>query len=98
MADAWSWWRRESIMNERTFNKLLNACTRRGEIDVSLIGKLENAAKTEMVQYIVRKRWPVLVQLLTPEIDMSWLHACGYLHRTKGEKYEFVHTCEHAIR
>ncbi len=85
-------------MDKRTFNVLVKSCSKKGVFDLGLVSKLENAAKTEMVYFIVKNRGPVLVQLLTPEIDMSWLEACGYLYRTKGKHYEFVHTCEHKIQ
>lgn len=82
-------------MNKREFDALLRSCTVKGAIDTNKIEKLENAAKDEMVRYIVRNRGPILKELITVGTDMQWLECCGYLYETKGKSYTFVHTCEH---
>ena len=87
-------------MNKRTFNKHLNACRTKDKrlIDIEKIKALPDETKTKMAHYIIRQRGPVLVELITAEIDRRWLASMGYMYRTKGERYTFVHTCEHVIR
>jgi len=86
-------------MKKREFNKHLNACTKKGKLSTKKVAALPGETKTEMVYHIVRNRGPVLLELLTPEIDRSWLACCGYFHQTTGKAgYTFVHTAEHRIR
>lgn len=58
---------------------------------------LPHETKAALLHFIVRSRWPVITELLCPSIDMAWLHAMGYLYRTKGRVFEFIHTCEQSI-
>lgn len=88
-------------MNKRTFNKLLNACRTKDKqrLDLVKIAGLEKKARTDMALYIVKHRGPLPVDLLTDDIDRSWLACCGYLYTTKSAKngMTFLHTCEHSI-
>ena len=87
-------------MGRREFNKQLTACSTRGKLSKAKVAALPETVKADMVRHIVRNRGPVLVDLITPEIDRSWLTCCGYLHQTTGKTsgYTFVHTAEHRIR
>ena len=88
-------------MTKREFNKQLNACrNKKRKLVKAKVAALPGAVKADMVRHIVRNRGPVLVELMTPEIDLSWLACCGYLHQTTGKAsgYTFVHTAEHRIR
>jgi len=87
-------------MKGREFNKWVNACRTKNKkrVDVNKITGLPEETKTGMALYIIRNRGPLLIELLTPAIDESWLASMGYLYRTKGKDYTFVHTCEHTIR
>jgi len=87
-------------MKKREFNKHLNACRTKDKkrLDIDKVAKLPEDTKTAMAYHIIRHRGPVLEELLTSAIDKSWLACMGYMYRTKGKEYTFVHTCEHAIR
>jgi len=90
-------------MTKREFNKQLRACSTRkgkGKLSTRKVAALPDETKTEMVYHIVRNRGPVLLELITPEIDQSWLACCGYMHQTTGKAsgYTFIHTAEHRIR
>lgn len=84
-------------MEPRKFSKILNACLERGSLSKVKVAALSDETKAMMIHVIVRRRQPLIVNLLYPEVDMAWLYACGYLYRTAGQKFEFLHTCEHAI-
>jgi len=88
------------MMTRREFNKQLKACSTRGKLSKAKVAALPGTVKADMVRHIVRNRGPVLIELMTPEIDLSWLACCGYLHQTTGKAsgYTFVHTAEHRIR
>ena len=89
-------------MTKRDFNKHLNACRNKKHtaIDKTKIVALPEETRKAMLEYIVRQRGPVLVEMITPLVDMHWLAACGYLYKTAGKASgnTFVHTCEHTIR
>jgi hypothetical protein len=88
-------------MKQREFNKHLNSCRTRDKkrVDLEKVKALPETIRTDMVYYIVRYRGPVLADLLTPQIDRSWLASMGYLYTTIGKQtgFTFVHTCEHRI-
>jgi len=84
-------------MKKSEFNKLLNKITTKKYIDIDKIDLLTREEKSSMVYHIVRKRAPIVKELLSEGFDMSWLHSMGYLYETKGKLYTFVHTCEHRI-
>ena len=86
-------------MKSREFNKYLNGCSKKGALDLGKLATLPEETKTGMALFIIRNRGPVLQELITPQIDQSWLASCGYLYKTVGKKtgYTFVHTCEHRI-
>lgn len=87
-------------MNKRTFDKHLDSCSTKGKkrIDIEKIKALPDNIKKEMALFIIRNRCPVLVELVTDAIDQSWLASMGYMYRTRGKQYTFIHTCEHEIR
>jgi hypothetical protein len=87
-------------MNKREFNKHLNSCRGKNKAFSPLkLRLLPNDVREGMARFIVKHRGPLLVLLLTPSIDKSWLASCGYLYRTKSRNgLEFLHTCEHTIR
>ena len=88
-------------MTKREFNKQLNACrNKKRKLVKAKVAALPGTVKADMVRHIVRNRGPVLVELMTPEIDMGWLACCGYLHQTTGKASgcTFIHTAEHRIR
>jgi hypothetical protein len=86
-------------MTNREFNKVINSCRckRRNSLKLEKIAALTDEVKADCVRYIVRNRGPVLAALIPAGFDMAWLHCMGYLHRTKGKEFEFVHTQEHRI-
>ena len=86
-------------MNAREFNKALNTCKTRinKRLDPSKIKALPNDVKTAMVHFIVRNRQPIIEPLIPVGFDHKWLHSMGYLHRTEGKEFAFIHTCEHRV-
>lgn len=86
-------------MNKREFNKIINSCRDKVKTVLSIdkINLLEDSVKHSLALFIIRRRGPVLKQLITNNMDTSWLACMGYMYCTKGEKYEFVHTAEHKI-
>lgn len=89
-------------MKKREFDKYLNACRTRGKrrVDLAKLRALPDDVKTGMALWIIRNRGPVLADLITAEIDQSWLACMGYMYKTTGKVsgFTFVHTCEHTIR
>ena len=87
-------------MTKGEFNKQFTACSTRGKLSKTKVAALPGAVKADMVRHIVRNRGPVLVELITPEVDRSWLACCGYFHQTTGKAsgYTFIHTAEHRIK
>ena len=91
-------------MNKRTFNKHLNACCKRSKgqkvLDLGKLKALPDETKKAMALYLIRNRGPVLLELVTPDIDQSWLACMGYMYKTKGKVsgFTFIHTCEHSIK
>jgi len=47
-----------------------------------------------MLLFVIKNREPIHKDLVTPQLDYSWLHAMGYLYETG----KFLHTCEHQIK
>lgn len=89
-------------MNKRTFIKNLNACRRKDKklLDLDKVKALPEDVKTDMAQFIIRWRHPLLVEFLTPAIDRSWLTSMGYMCESTSQStgFVFVHTCEHTIQ
>ena len=85
-------------MNKRTFNKFLRAISTKGALDISKITELPDEAREAMVKLIIRKRHPIVKELIPAEFDRSWLASMGYMYETTGCKYTFVHTCEQVIK
>jgi hypothetical protein len=88
-------------MKQREFDKILHTCMdKRGvKLDLTKVAALPDETKTEMTLWIIRNRAPLLVQLLTPKLDQSWLACMGYMYTTTGRSSgkTFLHTCEHSI-
>lgn len=86
-------------MNKREFNKIINSCRDKAKTGLSIdkINLLADSVKYSMAVFIIKQRGPLLKQLITDNMDGSWLACMGYMHYTKGKKYEFIHTAEHKI-
>ncbi len=85
-------------MKVREFYSILRGCANaRGELQPAALAALPAATKVTLVHHMVRFRLPVLAVLLCPEIDLSWLNAMGYLYRTRGNRFVFLHTSEQQI-
>lgn len=87
-------------MTKREFNKTMNACVNRRTrmYSIEKLAAIPDETKERLVKYIVRNRGPIVSELIGPLTDQSWLRCCGYLYRTKGKNFQFVHTCEHKIK
>lgn len=90
------------VSGPREFNKVINRISSKKKgvkyLDVNKIGLLTDDTRTRIVQYLVRKRWPIVKDLIPEGFGMDWLACCGYLYETTGKQYTFVHTCEHSIK
>ncbi len=87
-------------MKIRAFNKILNSCRNKAktEFDLDKLAKLSDETKHILAIFIIKQRGPVIEQFITPLMDKSWLNSMGYLYRTKGAKYTFIHTGVHTIK
>lgn len=85
-------------MNKRVFNKTINEISTGKRIDIEKVNNLSDEIKDNLVYFIVKFRGPILKELITKNIDISWLNSCGYLYETKGKEYTFIHTSEHRIK
>lgn len=85
-------------MKKREFDKILNSCCDKKKLSLLKISQLADDIKDRMIMFLVRKRMPILKELLSANTDMAWLHCCGYLYTTAGAQFTFLHTCEHTIR
>jgi hypothetical protein len=85
-------------MKSREFDKLLNSLVSKCLLDLDKIPVLlTDEQRTGMVHYLVRHRCPIVKELIPDGFDWAWLHSCGYLHITKGQYNNFVHTEEQRI-
>lgn len=78
-------------MKKREFNKKLKVVTSKktGRIDVDKISFLSNKERLGMVEFIVRNREPILIDLIPETIEDGWLSAMGYLYTKTTELYTF---------
>lgn len=85
-------------MKKREFNVALRKCATKGRLSPSRLAALPEDCRRDMANFIVRNRGPLLAELAAL-LDATWLHAMGYLYRTRDERsgYTFIHTCEHKI-
>lgn len=85
-------------MKKREFSKALKQITTKGKLDISKIPSLPIETRDAMVYHIIRNRGPVVKELITTNINQSWLNSMGYLYQTKGKEYIFIHTSENQIK
>ena len=85
-------------MNKREINALLKRITTRGKLDVNKIPELTDDEREKMVYYIVRRRLPIVKELIPAGFDYGWLHSCGYLYTKTGAKYTFICNGENHIK
>ena len=84
----------------RYFNSLLKKITTQDKIskekflDVNKISLLTNEERTFLVDFLVSKRAPVVIDLIPEGYDYKWLACMGYIYHKKGKRYNFIHTCE----
>ena len=85
-------------MKKREFNKLIKKISPKKILDINLIPTLTDDERSAIVYFMVRERVPIVEELIPEGFDISWLHCCAYLYKTKGKKYNWIHTSEHQIR
>jgi hypothetical protein len=92
-------------VNPRDFNRTLSGIAhpsgpRKGLICPALAEQLPEATKEALTHHIVRRRQPLVTLLIPKALDLAWLHAMGYLHRTISPTtgLAFFHSAEHSIR
>jgi len=77
------------------FSKLLdNISDNKGYIQEELINNVSNDIKNKIIDIIVRKRLPIIYNLLNNDTDKDWLNCMGYNNIIKGKKFKFLCTCE----
>lgn len=87
-------------MKKRDFYAYLKTVTTAGRLDVAKIKKSAAKVRRQVVEYLVRHRAAIVVELIPASVDRSWLSACGYLHQTTGAKsgFTFLHTAENKVQ
>jgi len=85
-------------MKRRQFDKLCAKVLTRKRLDITKFHVLTNEERTGMVEYIVRYRGPVIIELIPEGFDMSWLHSMGYIYETKGKDYNWIHNSETTVK
>jgi len=88
-----------SNITKKTFKQIMKTLQNdeSGLLDVSKIASLPDETKDKLAYYIVRNRGPVVEDFISKGFDMDWLYSMGYLYKTKGKFFSFLHTSEHRI-
>lgn len=86
-------------MKGREFNKLLKELSyepkkKDSTLSPEKISVLPSETKNEVINFLVRKREPILRNFINNTTDMSWLAAMGYMYTKQGKIFEFLCTCE----
>ena len=95
-------------MKVREFNRVLNSiCIERNTevFDVSLnrkvkviseekVSKLDNQEKNDIINYLVRNRFPIVSLFINDDTDRNWLSCMGYLYEKKNKYFTFLCTSE----
>ena len=85
-------------MKKREFSKLLKGISgKNGLLSTVKIKGLTNEIRNRMIDYIVRKRMPIVMEFLNKKTDMKWLNAMGYFYYEKNAEYNFLCTCENKL-
>lgn len=85
-------------MKKREFNKIIRSVTSFGAIDKKKASDLQNDVKKRIVMFLVKNREPIFEPFITEDLDMDWIHSCGYLYWETGKLGKFLCTCEHQIK
>jgi hypothetical protein len=90
-------------MKRREFNKILNSCRKKvgkdkALLDTAKIDALPEETRHKVALFIVSKRAPLVENFITPLMDQSWLNCVGYMSKTKGKDFTFIHASEHQIK
>ena len=87
-------------MNNREFNRnLKNLSDKKGFLSVTKIQEADNDLRNQIINVIVKKRFPVVVDFLNPETDISWLQCMGYFYFFNTKMgYKMLGTCENYLR
>lgn len=82
-------------MNKTQFNRILKSwCNlKTGILIAEKIAMATAEDRKQVMQYIVRKRMPVIVDLVATK-EMAWLSSMGYLHVVQGTHFKFYCTTE----
>ena len=87
-------------MKKREFNKVMKQLIDKETERLSLekIAALDVDTRDEIVHYLVRYRYPIVKDFISPDISWEWLHAMGYLYEMAGKDFTFVYLAEHKIK
>ena len=84
-------------MKDREFKKTLKELSHdngKGILSTEKIAVLPNDKRNEVINYLVRKRLPIVKNFINNTTDMGWLASMGYMGIVRGKKFEFLCTCE----
>jgi hypothetical protein len=85
-------------MGKREFEAALKPLMVKGRLSVKKLEAVPDEQREKMLLHIVRHRAPLIQEFCNRLTDRRWLACMGYLYETKGERYTFIHTCEHEIK
>lgn len=60
------------------------------KLSLELLKKLDNDVKNQMIEFLVRKRYPVLVAFINSDTNIPWLNSMGYMYHMKGAEHDFI--------
>ncbi len=84
------------VMNDREFEKVMKQLSdEAGRLSLQEVEKADVDVLDEIVHYLVTRRMPIVKEFVSPNISREWLSACGYLYKTKGSHFTFIHLSEH---
>lgn len=86
------------VKNECSLSKTLKLITTNDRLDLEKIETLSDKTRDSLVQYLIRKRAPVVVELIPEGFDTRWMACMGYFYFSEQRGYKFVHSVESMIK
>jgi len=85
-------------MKDREFKKRLDQISDKKKVLCpNKIELLSSDEKNTLINGMVRRRYPVPINLIDEKTDVSWLHCMGYMQYFRGKKFLMICTCEQKI-
>ncbi len=87
-------------MKKREFNRVMKQLvdTETKRLSLEKIAALDVDTKDEIVHFLVRHNCPIVEDFISPNISWEWLRSMGYLNKSGGEYFTFIHTSRHKIK